>query len=95
MQDPKFVVTWDGKEQTVRVQQADITRWEMQRAINNWPEQDTAWNLWATFVTFNALRRAGHIDQGMPFDVFVDQVETIRLEGLDAVDPTPPVPTAD
>jgi hypothetical protein len=95
MQDPKFVVRWDGKEEAVLVQQSDITRWEMQRAINGWPQQEDAWNLWATFVTFNALRRAGKIDGGMPFDVFVDQVEKIQLEGVDQVDPTQQAPTAD
>lgn len=95
MQTAKFTVTWDGKTETTPVQQSDITRWEMQRAMNGWPEQEDAWNLWATFVSFNSLRRRGVIDQGMPFDVFIDQVEHIALEGTAEVDPTLPVPTAD
>lgn len=95
MQDPKFTVQWDGKTEEVTVQQADITRWEMQRAVNNWPQQESAWNLWSTFVVFNSLRRNGKVDGGMPFDAFVDQVEKITLEGMDEVNPTQPAPTAD
>jgi hypothetical protein len=95
MQQPKFVVKWAGREETVRLQQGDITRWDMQRAVNHWPPQEEAWNLWSTFVCYNGLRRLGLIDQGMPFDVFVDQVEQITLEDIEEVDPTPPEATPD
>ena len=96
MQDPRFVVKWaGGNEASVKLTQSDSTRWDMERAVRKWPQQEDAWNLWSTFVVWNALRRTQQVEKGMPFDVFVDQVESIVLEGLDEVDPTPPEVTPD
>lgn len=94
MQQPVFAVTLTGTGVfDVTIQQADATRWDMARAEHGWPAQDEAWNLWSTFVAFNAARRGGKIPSDMRFEVFTDLCERLELKAVDEVDPTLPDPT--
>lgn len=96
MQMPEFEITMTGKEPfTVTIQQSEATRWDIERSQRKWPAQEEAWNLWATFVAWNAARRMGRIPADMTFEAFTDLVERVEFITSDDVDPTNPEVTPD
>ena len=89
MEAPKFHITHaDGNEFDVVVQQPEMSRWDIERAVRGWPAQEDAWNLWSSFVTYKAAIRQARIDPNMPWDTWVDQTVKIELETTVDVDPT-------
>jgi len=97
MQAPVFTITLTGQGDPfdVTIQQSEATRWDIERSQRNWPQQEDAWNLWSTFVCWNAARRQGRIPADMTFDAFVDLAERIEFKATEDVDPTQPGATPD
>lgn len=97
MNQPEFTITMTSKDEPfeVTIQQSEATRWDIERAQRRWPPQDEAWNLWSTFVCWNAARRMGRIPADMTFEAFTDLVVRIEFQVADEVDPTQPEVTPD
>jgi hypothetical protein len=96
MQLPVFEVTLvDSEPFDVSIQQSEATRWEIEQSARGWPDKTEAWNLWTTFVAFNASRRLGRIPADMTFDAFTDLAVRIDIKAVAEADPTQPDPTPD
>ena len=65
----------DGTEFVVAPTVADTLAWETYAQGSG---QDVMQPLHMTvFQVFSAAKRGGHIEQGMPFEVFIDQLESL------------------
>ena len=84
-----FTVKHDGREYEANVIQGDVVRFELEASRSNWPDISTAPALWSSYLSYQALMRTGQIEHGMPFDVFVNGVESIDVKQEVEVNPTP------
>jgi len=75
----------DGSEFVVAPTVADTLAWETYAQAAG---QDVMQPLHMTvYKVFAAAKRGGHIDQGMPFEAFIDQLEDLP-EQVEAENPT-------
>ena len=87
---PELEVWLDGRDDSfrVRVDQAAQVKWDLERAKRRWPPMDDAQALWSTFVAWAAATRGGLVEQGMPFEVFAEQIVKLDLVSVEPANPT-------
>ena len=84
----------DGTDRqiTVATDNRDRIRWELTSARQHWPDPTAAPTLWATFLAWSAMKRAG--DTRLDFEAFSDTVLMVEADAV-SVGPTRTATTAD
>ncbi len=81
----------DGTEHEATIGNPDMVRFDMERPRRKWPTAGEGPILWLTFCSWAALTRAGRLD-GMPFDAYAAEAESVDKLGDDDGEPVDPIP---
>jgi hypothetical protein len=86
---PRFEVKLMGREAfEVTITQGAQVRYDEERLVRQWPPMEEAQTLWATFVAWASSVRRGLVEDGMPFDVFRDDLEELTYLAAAEAPPT-------
>ncbi len=91
MESPEFKVQVKGvKPYQIKITTSDLIQWDQYRIKNKLPQMEECTAIWSARITYTASIREKKIEAGMPYSVFVDDVEKIEFVGSTDVDPTSP-----
>lgn len=78
----------DGSEGVVDIPNRSRVQWDLTAQKRKWPKPTEAPSMWATFLAWDALVRAGKYDD--KWETFLDDCLIADMVGDEDVDPTEP-----
>ncbi|PCC29797.1 hypothetical protein CIK76_05235 [Glutamicibacter sp. BW80] len=82
-----FNITFDGKEENVTGIYADLVKYDILRARNNFPKREDSDFLFMALVAYAALVRVGKVNSNTKVEDFLntlEAIEPVEEEGAEA-----------